>query len=299
MDWQAISFDWNQVRAFLAAAEEGSFSAAARVLGQTQPTLGRQVAGLEEDLGVTLFERGGRQLRLTSSGQSLLKHVRAMRDAAVQISLVASSQSQSIEGMVRITASDIMSAYVLPPVVKHLCEIAPKLEIDVVAANDIRNLLMREADIAIRHVRPEQPELIGRLIKHSKAHFYASTVYLERYGRPHNFDDLVEHEFVSYGNPQEMVQFLEPLGIHLTPKNFRVGSSNGGVAWEFVRHGMGISVMEDKVAEETPGLERLLPDMEPIVFPVWLITHRELHTSRRIRLVYDTLVEFLSDKKAN
>jgi DNA-binding transcriptional LysR family regulator len=93
MNWDDIAFDWNQVRAFLATSEEGSLSAAARALNQTQPTLSRQVTGLEQSLGVTLFERGHRQVRLTVAGLELLEHVRAMAEAANLILSPAASDS--------------------------------------------------------------------------------------------------------------------------------------------------------------------------------------------------------------
>jgi len=294
MNWQAISFDWNRVRAFLATAEEGSFSAAARALGQTQPTLGRQVAALEDELGVTLFERVGRSLALTDAGVELIEHVRTMGEAASRISLTASGQSQAIEGRVRITASDVLSAYQLPPFLARLREIAPLLEIDVVAANDIRDLQRREADIAIRHVRPEQPDLIARLVKEATAHFYAARSYLERRGQPDSIESLTEHDFIGFGDPSRMIEHLRPLGITLSKDNFRLSSESGVVAWEMVRHGLGLTVMSDELGAATPGVERILPDMEPIVFPIWLTTHRELHTSRRIRLVFDELAAFLS-----
>lgn len=294
MNWQAATFDWNQARAFLATVEEGSLSAAARALGLTQPTLGRQVTALEADLDVVLFERVGKSLVLTPSGVELVEHVRTMFEAANRISLAASGQSQTIAGQVRITASDIMSAYILPPALKKLREVAPLLEIDVVAANDIRDLQLREADIAIRHVRPEQPDLIARLVSESTAHFYASKTYLDRYGRPTNFSEMAGHDFIGFGNNDRMIDALNPLGISLTPKNFPLGSQSGVVAWQMAQHGLGIIVMSDEVATGTPNIERVLPDMDPIVFPIWLTAHRELHTSRRIRLVYDLLAEFLS-----
>ena len=106
-----MNFDWNRARAFLITAEEGSFSAAARALRSTQPTVGRQVAGLEEELGVTLFERVGTRLELTVSGLELLEHVRAMGDAANRTSLVATGQSESVEGNVSITASEAIAAF--------------------------------------------------------------------------------------------------------------------------------------------------------------------------------------------
>ena len=154
MNWKAINFDWNQARSFLATAEEGSFSAAARVLEQTQPTVGRQVAALEQALGVTLFERVGKSLNLTTAGAELLAHVSEMADVATRISLTATSQSQAIEGQVRITASDVMSAYQLPPILKQIRLAAPRLEIDVVAANDIRDIQRREADICLLYTSP-------------------------------------------------------------------------------------------------------------------------------------------------
>ncbi len=296
MNWQSVAFDWNQARAFLATVEEGSLSAAARALGLTQPTLGRQVAALEEDLGILLFDRVGKSLVLTPSGVELLDHVRAMCDAANRISLTASGQSQTIDGQVRITASDVMSAHTLPPALERLREIAPLLEIDVVAANDIRDLQLREADIAIRHVRPEQPDLIARHVSDATAHFYASKNYLDRHGRPESFDGLGGHTFIGFGDNDRMIERLNAFGLSLTRANFRVGSESGVVAWEMARQGLGIIVMSDEVAADAPGIERILPEMEPFVFPVWLTTHRELHSSRRIRLVFDLLDDFLTKK---
>lgn len=287
-------FDWNHIRAFLATAETGSFSAAARQLRQTQPTLSRQIAALEQDLGVMLFERVGRTLEITQAGLELLDHTRKMGDAANRIALTASGQAQSIEGRVRITASDVMSAYVLPDLLREIRAQAPRLRIDVIASNDIQDLMRREADIAIRHVRPDQPDLIAKLVQEASGHFYATTEYLNRAGRPKSKQDLSRHEFISFGDNNQMIAYLKPLGIHLTNENFRLGSQNGIVAWEYAKQGFGIAPMSQTVGDAAPGMERVCPGMEAITFPIWLTTHRELHTSRRIRLVYDLLTKFLS-----
>ncbi|WP_170774063.1 LysR family transcriptional regulator [Ruegeria lacuscaerulensis] len=296
MNWKVIDFDWNQARSFLATAEEGSFTAAARVLGQTQPTVGRHVAALELALGVTLFERVGKSLNLTTAGAELLVHVSEMANVANRISLTATSQSQAIEGQVRITASDVMSAYQLPPILKQIRLAAPRIEIDVVAANDIRDIQRREADIAIRHVRPTQPDLIAKLVAEAKAHFYAAPSYLEQVGRPQNDGELAKLDFVSFGDVDTMIGFLNPAGIEITRKNFRIGSQSGIVSWELVRQGFGISVMSDDVAALTPGVERVLPEREPFKFPIWLATHSELQTARRIRLVFDQLADHLGSR---
>ncbi len=296
MNWTAIEFDWNQVRTFLATAEMGSFSAAARVLDQTQPTIGRQVAALENSLGVTLFERVGKSLKLTTAGTELLLHVQDMADAANRISLTATSQSQTIDGQVKITASDVTSAYLLPRIVKLIRRAAPRLEIDVVAANDLRDIQRREADIAIRHVRPTQPDLIAKLVAERTAHFYAAPSYLDQAGRPRTDRELAQMDFVGFGDLDTMITYLNAAGINVTPQNYRVGSKSGIVSWEMVRQGLGVGIMSDEVAALTPGVERVLPDRAPFTFPVWLATHSELHNARRIRLVFDLLTEQLSSK---
>ncbi len=296
MNWQNVSFNWNQARAFLATVEEGSLSAAARQLDLTQPTLGRQVAALEATLNVLLFERIGKSLVLTQAGLELLDHVRAMYAAANRVSLTASGQSQAIEGRVRITASDVMSAYILPEALMRLREIAPLMEIDVIAANDIRNLQLREADIAIRHVRPEQPDLIAKLICNGAGNFYASKSYLDKNGRPGSARDLSDHDFIGFGDNARMIETLNQMGLSLALKNFRTGSASGLVAWEMARSGLGLIIMSDKVAIDANDMEHVLPDREPMLFPIWLTAHRELHTSRRIRVVFDLLADFLSER---
>lgn len=297
MNWQSVSFDWNQARAFLATVEEGSLSAGARALGVTQPTLGRQVAALEAALDVVLFERVGKSLVLTPSGLELADHVRAMFEAASRISLTASGQSQAIDGKVRITASDIFSALLLPPAMAELRARAPLVEFEIVAANDIRDLQSREADIAIRHVRPEQPDLIAKLVAEASAHFYAATSYLEHSGRPASIADMKAHDFIGFGDTSRLIEMLNPFGLELTEENFHIGSESGLVAWEMAKSGLGVIVMSDDVAALSPHMERVLPQMAPFTFPVWLTVHRELHTSRRIRLVFDFLAEFLKAAK--
>ncbi len=292
MNWENIRFDWNQIRAFLVTAEEGSLSAAARALGLTQPTLGRQVSALEATLGVTLFERTGRVMALTQAGRILLEHVQIMGDAAAQVSLAASGQAQAIEGPVTITASDVFSAYLLPPVVEKLRELAPGITVELVASNAIRDLKRREADIAVRHVRPDQPDLIARRLRDTQAHLYAAKSYLDRVGRPQRPQDLARAAFVGFDGSGLLLAELQRRGLPVQAEQFRCLSADGIVAWQMVRQGLGISVMTREIAALSPEVEMVLPDaFSAIPIPTWLTTHREVHTSRRIRLVFDLLAE--------
>lgn len=293
MNWDAISFDWNQARAFLATAEEGSLSAAARALRQTQPTLGRQIAALEADLGVVLFERVGRTYVPTPTGLDLLEHVRSMASAATQLSLTASGQAQAIEGTVVISVSDVMAAYMLPPMIRELGETAPGLHIDLLASNTFSDLKQREADIALRHVRPEQPELIAKFVKEMTARHYAAPSYLQVHGRPSEMAELAQHSFISFGDREQMKRQLESAKILISDTNLRFSSASAIVAWQMVRDGLGVGIMADEIADKCPDVEPLFPDVPPFRFPLWIVTHRELKTSRRIRLVFDFLAEKL------
>ncbi|MDV7338924.1 LysR family transcriptional regulator [Terasakiella sp. A23] len=294
MDWKAISFDWNQVRAFLASAEEASFSAAAKALNLTQPTVGRQVASLEDHLNVTLFERVGRNLRLTEAGMELLEHVQAMGEAANRVSLAASGQSQSVEGTVRITATDVLAVFLLPNAMRKIRKLYPGITIEMVISNDIQDLQRREADIAIRHGRPSQPNLIAKMIRETDASLYASPDYLEKVGYPKTVDAVNKADFVGFGKSDELIKILTSFGFSLGPDNFKLTSANSLFAWEMVRKGLGIGLMSTDVAKLCPEVQRVLTDHTPMTFPIWLVTHRELHTSRKIRLIFDLLAEELA-----
>ena len=212
--------DWNQLRAFLAAAEAGSLSAAARQLGLSQPTLSRQVAAIESRLGVTLFERVGKTMQLTVAGLDLLEHARAMGAAADALSLAASGQAQAVEGVVTVSASDVVAACLLPPMVRQLRHSAPGIALELVPSNAFSDLLRREADIAIRHAKPEQPELIARFIRQARAHFYASHAWVQANGHPRSAQDAEQCEFVGSDRSGAYLAYLRKHGLALTDANF-------------------------------------------------------------------------------
>ena len=294
MNWPAGSFDWNQARAFLATAEHGSLSAAARALGQTQPTLGRQVTALEESLGVALFDRAGRGLILTDAGRELLPHVRDMAEAAARIPLTASGQSQDLRGTVSITASDVYSTTLLPPIIADLVRAAPEIQIELVVSDDLRDLSRREADIAVRHVRPTDPNLTARLIGEASGYFFAATSYLDRRGRPASREELKSHDFIGIRDAARMVEGLKSFGIDVPASLLRHRTDSSFVMWELARAGLGIGIFPAERALTDPAMEVLFDGEVAVRFPVWLVTHRELHSSRRIRMVYDHLADQLA-----
>lgn len=294
MDWRSVKFDWNRARAFLVTAEEGSLSAAARALGMTQPTLGRQVDALEEELGVILFERAGRGFVLTPSGLDLLEHVRAMGDAAGLVSLAAAGQSQSIEGTICIAASETHAAMLLPPVIAKLRATHPGIHIEIVASSRASNLRRREADIALRNFAPTEPDLIARKIRDIPARLYATPAYLERIGNPKLPYELRHADFISIDSSGVFLKGLNAMGLNLTERNFPILTENYLVMWEYVKHGIAIGIQDGNVGDAEPLVRRVLPDLEPLLFPIWLVAHRELNTSRRVRVVFDLLAKELA-----
>ncbi|HWB78281.1 MAG TPA: LysR family transcriptional regulator [Nannocystaceae bacterium] len=294
MDWRTVRFDWNHARAFLLTAEEGSFSAAGRALGIAQPTIGRQVAALEEELKVTLFDRVGNALALTNAGMDLLEHLRTMGEAATRVSLAAAGKSASIEGTVCITASELIAAHILPPFIARLRREHPGIELEIVAANAPRDLRRREADIAIRNFTPTQGDLFAKKIADRYARMYASPAYLKRIGNPKTPAGLAKAELFAFDRTELMIKGLRALGLELTTRNFPIVTENHLVQWELAKQGVGICIVMEQVGDAEPKVRRVLPELPPLPVPVWLATHRELKTSRRIRVVFDLLADALA-----
>ncbi|TAG48967.1 MAG: LysR family transcriptional regulator [Betaproteobacteria bacterium] len=285
--------DWNQLRAFLETAETGSLSAAARKLGLTQPTLSRQVAAIERSMGVTLFERVGKTMALTPTGLDLLEHARTMGTAVEALSLAATGRSQAVGGVVSISATEIVAARLLPPLVRQLREQAPGITVEVIASDALSDLQRREADIAIRHVKPEQPDLIARLVREGTAHFYASENWVKAHGYPRTAKHAAHLPFIGTKRTDQYLGYLRQQGLPLTEANFSCYADNSVVHWALVCDGMGIGAMMDEIAVTTPSIVRVLDELPPVRFPIWLVSHRELRTSRPIRVVFEALAKGL------
>lgn len=283
------NLDWNQLKAFLETAETGSLSAAARKLGLSQPTLSRQVAAIERRLGVTLFERVGKAMVLTGTGLDLLEHTRTMGAAADAVSLTANGLSQAAEGVVTVSATDTVAVCLLPPLLRQLREQAPGIQIEVVSSDAMSDLLRREADIAIRHLKPEQPDLIARHIREVEAHYYASKDWVRQNGHPRTAEEAARLPFVGSDRSGQYLAFLRHHGLPLTEASFSCYASNTAAHWALVSQGLGIGPMMKEIAEATPNMVRVLDDVPPVRFPIWLVTHRELRTARRIRVVFEAM----------
>ncbi|MEP9399077.1 LysR family transcriptional regulator [Mesorhizobium sp. KR2-14] len=281
--------DWNLIRSFVAVAETGSLSAAARQLAASQPTLGRHIAELEQALGVTLFRRGRQGYVLTEAGSLLFERGRAVHEEATAFSRLALGSVEAIEGTVRIAASEIVAAYVLPDMLARLGIEEPGIEVEIVASNQIENLLRRDADIALRMVEPTQNELLARKVADLPLCACAAKSYLARRGTPKNAYDLVGHDLVGYDRGDEIIKGFAALGVKLDRHAFRFRTDNQIVLWEAIRMGNGIGFAQESLVRADPLVEAILPDLQLPVLPMWLAMHRDVRSSLRIRRVADFL----------
>ncbi|UUX94203.1 LysR family transcriptional regulator [Aquabacterium sp. J223] len=284
-------FDWRLVRSFLAALEHGSLLGAARALGASQPTLGRHIAELEAQLGVALFERTGRGLRPTDMAQTLADGARAMEAGALQLARRAAGADAAAGGTVRLSASQPVACHLLPPVLARMRTALPDIQVELVASNEVSNLLRREADIALRMVQPQQSTLLARRIGRVTLGAYAHRDYLQRRGVPKSLADLRGHDLIGGDQGQDIVKGFASAGLALTREDFVLRTDDLVAGWQALRAGVGIGFVADYVARGDPAVVPLLPMLKIPPLPMWLVSHREVRHSQRIRAVWDFLAQ--------
>lgn len=293
MDIQNL--DWTHIQAFLAVAEGGSLSAAARELGVSQPTIGRQIRAAEDALGVELFHRQARGLSLTATGTLLLEPAREMQAAAAKLSLTAEGHGSSLKGVVRITASELVSHYHLPKILADIRLAEPDIELELYPSDTTKNLLFREADIAVRMFRPEQLDIITRHLGGMRIGMFAATTYVARKGMPEEFGDIMQHDFVGYNNDDQIIVGMRDMGLDVDRHFFKIRCDNQVIHWQLARAGCGIGFAQMSVGLADPEMVQVLPEVPLPALPVWLTAPEALRTNPRIRRVFDLLAAAISD----
>ncbi|WIJ25625.1 LysR family transcriptional regulator [Devosia sp. RR2S18] len=286
--------DWALWRSFAAVVAYGSLSAAARELGISQPTVGRHIEALEADLGLTLFERTLSGLKPNGAALRLFEPVSTAQAALAEAAILAEGAQAEYGGTVRITASAIISNYVLPGLLGPIRERYPAIALELVPSDSAENLLLREADIAIRMFRPTQLELVTRKLGELAIIACAHQHYLDRRGAPQKIEDLYQHDLIGFDRSDLIVQHSRAIGFPLTRDNFVLRSDDQPHLWELLKASLGIGFAQEALVHGTFGMVVLPLDLSIPPLPVWLTTHRELFTSHRIRAIYDALAEGLA-----
>jgi DNA-binding transcriptional LysR family regulator len=285
--------DWGELQLLLQVARMGSFSAAARASGISQPTLSRRIAALEGRLGVTLFARGAGGAAPTAVAEELLVHARAMEASAAHLLLAAHGREARISGVVRLSASRVVAQFHLPQILAPLLEAEPGLELELAASDTVDDLLRREADIAVRMFAPTQNEVIARHIGDLPLGFYASDAYLARHGAPARPEDLRDHAVVGFDRSDMIRRGFAAAGFPAPRAMFRLRTDDQPCAWSAAMAGCGIGIMQRALGDRSPGMTRVLEDAEMPSMPKWLVMHEALRGARPARRVWDALVEGL------
>ena len=286
--------DWQLYRSFLAVAREGSLSAAARTLGLTQPTLGRQIAQLEQALGLPLFTRSPAGLAATAAAAALVPHAEAMASAAEALGRAAAGAGDENKGTIRLTASEFISAEVLPAMLADFQDRHRGITIELVPSNRVEDLLRRDADLAVRMHRPSQDALVARQIGPVPIRMYAHRRYIERRGLPTSLDDTAHHALIGFDRDASSYRSVGGPALTITRDLFAFRTDNDLVQFAALRAGVGIGGCQVGVARRYPELVPVLHDAIKLALEIWLVTHEDLRLDRRVRLLFDFLAERLA-----
>lgn len=290
---------WEYYRSLLAVLQHGSLSGAARALAITQPTVGRHVAALEQALGVTLFTRSQLGLLPTEVALALRPHAEAMEHTAALMERAASGQGQGVVGVVRISASEAVGVEVLPAILARLRARHPGLVVELVLSNKVQDLLRREADIAVRMLRPRQEQLVARKVGDIELGLHAHTDYLARHGTPLDLDGMARHAVIGYDEASPFVRNAGKAFQGFTRENFAWRCNSDLAQMALICAGAGIGVCQSGLAARDPALRRVLPQAFSLPMETWVTMHEDLRGSLRCRATFDALVVGLRDYVAS
>ena len=287
--------DWDLVRSFLVVARTGSLSAAARDLGESQPTLSRDIQAIESATKLNLFQRTTQGLKLTEAGQNLVEAASKMDEAADLFQRQVSGMSADLEGDVRISVNEIVGIYLLPPAIAAFRRQNPGVHVEIVITNEASSISKREADIALRMFKPTQPDLVAKRLPDLEIGFYATQEYINDYGHPQSMDELINHSIIGFDESMEFIESAADFGFHLVRDNFALRTDHMLAQINLGRAGAGIVGTHVELANQWPELIRLmdwvpLPDLE-----FWIVCHSDTQFNSRIRAMQQFLTDWFKD----
>jgi len=285
---------WDELRSFRAVLRDGSLSGAARRLGVAQPTLGRHIESLEDALGVDLFRRSSRGLTPTDAALRFAPHVEEMAAAAAPLARAAAGESAPDQGVVRVTASEVIGCEVLPPLFADFRLANPGIVVELAVTNRNEDLSRRDADIAVRMIRPTQNALVARRIGESKIGLFAHRAYLKAFGTPLTLDDLKAHKLIGYDQDDRPFRGIGALADQLSRETFGFRSDNNLAQLAALRAGVGIGGCQENIANRDPNLVRLLADSFAFGLEIWLAIHEDARATPRIRRLFEHLADGLT-----
>lgn len=287
--------EWDLIQSFLVVARTGSLSAAARELGESQPTLSRDIQAIESATKLSLFQRTTQGLKLTVAGQSLVDAASKMDDAADLFQRQVSGLSVELEGDVRISVNEIVGIYLLPPAIAAFRREHPGVHIEIVISNQASSISKREADIALRMFKPTQPDLIAKRLPNLELGFYATQDYINDFGVPQSLEDLSQNSFIGFDESLDFIEGAAQLGYHFVRDNFSVRTDHLLAQINLCRAGAGIVGTHVGIAKRWPELVRIMEWVPLPALEFWIVCHSDTQFNSRIRALQQFLSQWFSD----
>jgi len=291
--------DWDKLRIFHSVADAGSLTHAGETLHLSQSAVSRQIRALEESLGSTLFHRHARGLILTEQGELLFDATTAMSKRLETAVARIRDSVEEVFGELRVTTTTGFGSLWLAKRLPKLYERYPDLKIDLMLEENVLDLPMREADVAIRMKEPSQADLIRLRLMSIKMRLYALQSYLDAHGTPATMDDLLHHRLICQNTNSTQVsagaRLVRELMTHNVSSTLTVNNYFGVL--QATLNGLGIGVLPDYVTEDHPQLVRVLPEIESNEVPVFLAYPEELRSSRRIAAFREFITEQIMEKR--
>jgi|SRR5579859_794595 len=289
--------DWDNIQTFLAIFRAGRLSVAARELGVSEATARRRLDDLE-GLGVgPLFERGAGGLAPTPTALKLAQLAGRMECELVAVTEGSVGPRREVAGDVRVTADELIALEILPPLFPELTLRYPNLVLKLGVTADVEDLLLGEADIAVRLFRPTQKSLVARQIPGGRLGLFAHREYVARVGSPRSVDDLAAHDLVGAIEARSSLAGFATLGLSPPASSFAHCIDSPVGQMRAVRSGLGIGVGLVSAAARDPELVRVLPEIGADL-TIWVSVHEDQRDVPRIRAVFDAIVRFLLAKPA-
>lgn len=277
--------NWDDAKIFLALYRERSLRAAARVVGVDQATIGRRIAAMEHGLAATLFLRTSQGYVLTPVGETVLASAEQMELAAMDFVRAAQGVDNRLVGEVNVATTDTLGIDFLLPALRELHRHHPDIRVILNTSTQVANLTLREADIAIRSVKPTNPDLIIRKLASWPIGLYASAEYLARQGMPEQGNGFTGHSLVVYEPHWQNSRTLTMLDEPADGAKIAAGVNTSLMLRHALMTGLGLGEIAVPLAEQV-GLVRVWPERQlQKPYEVWLVMHRDVQHAARVRAV--------------
>lgn len=284
--------DWGLIRSFLAVADTGSLSAAARQLEVSQPTLTREIQALESSTGLNLFTRTTRGVKLTEDGATLVDAASHMGEHADRFLRQAAGLTEEIDGDVRLSVNEIVGYYMLPAAIAAFHEQHPGIQVEIVISNFASNLRRRDADVALRMFRPRQGDLVARRLPNLELGFYAHRDYIDKHGAPTDFPEMIQHTILGFDEDTSFIEGAAHMGYQFRRDHFAVRTDHLLTHINMIRAGVGIGVTHTGLVPHFPGLVRILEDIPLPPLEFWCVCHQDVQFNPRIRALMQFLIDW-------